>query len=112
MAYICHSQPIDFNLGISILQAIYSQGVIYENFTNIHPDVINMVNNYYYYSYYYSTMVNNLNGIQDISITSEPTLEEAIYNFEQLIGNGNTSSHYLDESWINELEELLNKDFN
>ena len=70
-----------------------------------------MVNNYY--SYYYSTIMNNLNGIQYISNTSQPTLEEAVYNFEQLIGNGNgnTSSHYLDESWINELEELLNKDF-
>lgn len=107
MSNTYHSQPIDFNLGIYMLQAIYSQGVIVENFTNIHPDIINMVNNYY--SYYYSTIMNNLNGIQYISNTSEPTLEEAVYNFEQLISNSSLS---LDESWVNELDLLLNKDFN
>jgi len=53
--------------------------------------------------------MNNLNGIQYISNTSEPTLEEAVYNFEQLISNSSLS---LDESWVNELDLLLNKDFN
>ena len=37
MSNTYHSQPIDFNFGIYMLQAIYSQGVIVENFTNIHP---------------------------------------------------------------------------
>ena len=107
MSNTYHSRPIDFNLGIYMLQAIYSQGVIGENITNMQTDIINM--SYYNYCYYYYTMIMNRNGIPDISNTSEPTLEEALYSFELLINNSSLS---LDESWVNELELLLNKDFN
>ena len=112
MAFVNHSQLIDYNLGITLLQAIYSQAVIGENLTNINPDIINMVNNYYYnYSYYYSTLIHNQGIIQDIPIATEPTIKEAVYNFEQLINTDNTSSIYSDDNWINELEELLNNSF-
>ena len=103
MSNTYHSRPIDFNLGISIFSAMYSQGVIGENITNMQSDIINIT--YYNYCYYYYTIVKNLNSIPDIVENSEPTLEDALYSFELLINNNSLS---LDESWINEIDLLLN----
>lgn len=105
MSNTYHSHPIDFNLGISIFQAMYSQGVIVENIINMQPDIINM--SYYNYCYYYYTMIKNLISIPYIVENSEPTLEDAVYSFELLINNNSLS---LDESWIKEIDLLLNKD--
>ena len=112
MAHVFHPQQIDYNLGITLLQAMYSQGVIGENLTNIHPDIINIINNYYYnYSYYYSTLMLNQTMFQDIPISTELTLEESVYHFEELLNTDNTSSLSSDDNWINELEELINNSF-